>query len=99
MAENPLAGKNSSPSATGPAGPIPHRDYCKPQCYKGARATAEFCQCKGCLGDAHGRGWNYAFEHGYLKYLPPGFQKTPPDQQELFPEELATAIGSADHTH
>lgn len=34
-------------------------------------------------GDAHGRGWNYAFEHGYLKCLPPGYRK-PPTRIALF---------------
>jgi hypothetical protein len=77
-----------SPSATGPAGPIPHRPYCMPQCYaKGKRALAKSCECKGCGGDAHGRGRKYAFDHGYLKYSPLGSRRTPSGQESLFPDE------------
>ncbi|MFP5236649.1 MAG: hypothetical protein ACLGSD_12170 [Acidobacteriota bacterium] len=73
--------------ATGPAGPIPHPAYCTPQCYaKGIRDRARFCECKGCGSKAHGRGKKYAFDHGYLKYSPPGSRKPPLGQEPLFPE-------------
>lgn len=75
-------------AATGPAGPIPHRAYCTPQCYaKGKSALSGCCQCKGCRGDAHGRGKKYAFDRGYLKYSPPGSRKPPLDQELLFPDD------------
>jgi hypothetical protein len=94
MAKNTLERKNLIHSATGLAGPIPHRAYCKPQCYaKGKRERSIFCKCKGCRRDAHGLGWNYAFEHGYLKDLPIGFQKQPLDHEWLFPP---TPIEDAD---
>ena len=74
--------------ATGPAGPIPHPDYCMHQCYaKGKRELGRSCECKGCDGDAHGRGKQYAFNHGYLKHSPPGSRKPKPGQEALFSEE------------
>jgi hypothetical protein len=80
--------------ATGPVGPIPHADYCTPQCYaKGKRELSRSCECKGCNGDAHGLGKQYAFNHGYLKHSPPGSSKPKPGQEPLFPEEvLAEAV-------
>jgi hypothetical protein len=97
MAENTLEGKNLIPSATGQAGPIPRRPYCKPRCYeKGKRGPSRSCECKGCGGHAHSCGWNYAFEHGYLSSLPPGFRKPPPDQELLPFEEPPTPIEDAD---
>lgn len=77
-----------TPAATGPAGPVPHLDYCAPQCYKKGKLSKS-CKCKRCHGDAHGRGWKYAFEHGYLKCSPPGCRKPPFDQEELFPDACA----------
>jgi hypothetical protein len=80
-------------SATGPAGPIPHPAYCTPQCYaKGIRERARSCECKGCNGKAHGRGKKYAFDHGYLKYSPPGSRKPPADQEPLFPDESSAPV-------
>jgi hypothetical protein len=77
-------------SATGPAGPIPHPFYCTPQCYaKGKRELAKSCECRGCRGDAHGRGRKYAFDHGYLKLSPPGSRKLPTDQAQLFSDEIS----------
>ncbi len=97
MAENTLEGKNLIPSATGKAGPMPRTPYCTPQCYaKGKRELSKSCHCERCSGEAHGRGWNYAFEHGYLKDLPVGFRKPPLDQEELFPEEPHIPIEDAD---
>jgi len=76
------------PTATGPAGPIPHPPYCRPQCYAdGKHQSNRACQCKACGGDAHGRGRKYAFDHGYLRDSPPIFRKTPKDQEWLFPKE------------
>lgn len=96
MAKNALEEGNPMPSATGPAGPIPHPDYCPHQCY-GNRALSGSCRCRGCHGKAHGRGWKYAFEQGYLKYLVPGYRKPPPDQEDLpFPDESPAAIEDAD---
>jgi hypothetical protein len=96
MADNKLKGKNLIPSATGPPGPIPHPAYCRPQCYAGDKHGLSECQCKGCHGDAHGRGKKYAFDHGYLKYSPPGSRKPKPGQEPLFPEEPLTPIEDAD---
>jgi hypothetical protein len=76
------------PASTGPAGPIPHADYCTPQCYaEGKPERSKDCRCKGCQGDAHGRGKKYAFDHGYLKYSPPGARKPSLGQESLFSEE------------
>ena len=84
-------------AATGPAGPIPHRAYCTPQCYvKGKPALSGCCQCKGCRGDAHGRGRKYAFDHGYLKYSLSGPRKPPLDQELLFPEDPSPRTEEAD---
>jgi hypothetical protein len=78
---------NLIPRATGRAGPIPHPAYCTPQCYaKGKRVLSASCKCRGCRGDAHGRGRKYAFDHGYLKYSLPGSRKPPLDQELLFPD-------------
>jgi hypothetical protein len=80
-------------AATGPAGPIPHPAYCTHQCYaKGKPELSASCECKGCSGKAHGRGKKYAFDHGYLKYSPPGSRKPPLDQELLFPEEPLAPI-------
>jgi hypothetical protein len=88
MATNTLEDKKSVMRATGPAGPIPHANYCTPQCYaKGKRERRRECQCRGCKGDAHGRGKQYAFNQGYLKDSPPGSRKPTPDQEPLFSEE------------
>jgi hypothetical protein len=81
--------KNRIPSATGPAGPIPHRHYCAPACYAGNPASTSDCKCKGCKKNAHGRGRQYAFENGYLKNSQPNLRKPPEDQEELFPDESA----------
>jgi hypothetical protein len=84
MGEGMLEKGNFIPTATGPAGPLPHPAYCTPQCYaKGKRELSESCQCKGCHGKAHGRGKKYAFDRGYLKYALPGCRKPPPDQEWL----------------
>ena len=94
MAENTTERKNLVHSATGSAGPIPHPVYCARQCYGDDKhRPSGVCQCKGCRGDAHRRGWKYAFEHGYLKSSPPGLQKPPLGQRQLFPEEPPAAIG------
>jgi hypothetical protein len=93
MAQDRLEGRNLIPSATGPAGPIPHPAYCTPQCYaKGKRKLSGSCKCKGCRGGAHGRGKKYAFDHGYLKNAPPGSRKPPLDQEPLFPEQPSAEI-------
>ena len=88
MAANTLEGERPIPSATGPAGPIPRRAYCTPQCYaKGKLKLSRSCKCKACHGGAHGRGKKFARENGYLKDSPPGSRKTPSDQEFLpFPE-------------
>lgn len=97
MAESTLDGRNPIPSATGSAGPIPRTVHCTPQCYKeGKSELSGSCKCEVCHGRAHGRGWNFAFEHGYLNSLPPGFQKPPPDQEWLPFEEAPTPIGDID---
>ena len=97
MAENTLEGGNLIPSATGPAGPIPHPAYCTPQCYaKGKLELSGSCQCKGCRGGAHGRGRKYAFDHGYLKYSPLGSRMPPLDQELLFPEQPFAQIEAPD---
>ena len=96
MAENMLEAGIQIPTATGPAGPIPRRAYCTPQCYeKGKRKLSRSCHCKRCHGDAHGRGRKYAWNHGYLKDSPPGSRKTPFGQEPLFPEEPLTPIEDA----
>jgi hypothetical protein len=85
------------PRATGLPGRMPRNVYCTHQCYNaGKRSRAESCTCKGCGGKAHGRGWNYAFEHGYLSALDVVFRPTPADQEWLpfTPTEAAT---QADH--
>lgn len=100
MAESMLEGKNLIPSATGPAGPIPHPAYCKPQCFaKGKHGPSGTCQCKGCRGDAHGRGKRYALDHGFLKDSLPGSRKPPLDQEWLFPEKPLTQIEGPDQPY
>jgi len=94
MAESSLESTILIPSATGLAGPIPHPDYCAPQCYKKGKLSKS-CKCKSCNGDAHGRGWKYAFEHGYLSCSSPGYRKPPFDQEELFPDEPPIPIEEA----
>jgi hypothetical protein len=90
MAKKTLEEKDSVIRATGPAGPIPHVDYCKAQCHsKGKRERSETCECKGCNGDAHGLGEKYAFDHGYLKNSPSGPRKPKPGQTPLPFEEIA----------
>ena len=97
MEKKTLEGEDLVTFATGPAGPIPHADYCMPQCYaKGNRELSGSCQCKGCNGDAHGRGKKYAFDHGYLKNSPLGSRKPKPGQESLFPEEIPARIEVAD---
>lgn len=91
MREKPSESTISTLPATGPAGPIPHRGYCTPLCYKKGKLSKS-CKCKRCRGDAHGRGWKYAFEHGYLTWSPLGDRKPPSDQEELFPDEPPTPI-------
>ena len=94
--ENRLEVRRPISSATGPAGPIPRTPYCTPQCYaKGKRKLSKSCQCKGCDGDAHGRGKKYAFDNGYLKFSSPGSRKPPLGQVALFPEEPLTPIDKA----
>ena len=85
--------------ATGPAGPIPHADYCTPQCYeKGKRELRSSRECRGCDGDAHGRGKKYAFDQGYLKYSPLGSRRPKPGQ-ELLPleEDIAEVVMDDQH--
>ena len=95
--ENTLEEGSLIPSATGRASPIPHRAYCAPQCYaKGMLALSGSCECRGCRGDAHGRGKKYAFDRGYLKYSLPGSRKPPHDQELLFSEEPLTPIEDAE---
>jgi len=73
--------------ATGPAGRIPHTDYCTWQCYdKGKRENWAACDCKGCDGKAHGRGKQFALDHGFLKESPVPSRRSPADQEALFPE-------------
>lgn len=89
--------RNLIPSATGPAGPIPHPAYCTHQCYAaGKPERSRSCECNGCHGDAHGRGKKYAFDHGYLKFSPPGSRRPPLDQERLFPDAPPTSIEDAD---
>jgi len=76
---------------------MPRIPYCTPQCYaQGKRELSKSCHCMGCGGHAHGRGKKYAFDHGYLKYSPPGSRKPPLDQELLFPDDLATPIEDPD---
>jgi hypothetical protein len=97
--ETTLEGVIPFRAATGPAGPIPHRAYCMPQCYaKGKPALSGSCQCKGCRGDAHGCGKKYAFDHGYLKYSLPGSRKPPLDQELLFSDDPLSPIQDADQS-
>jgi hypothetical protein len=87
------------PVSPGPAGPIPRADYCTPQCYaKDKRNRSKHCLCKGCGGDAHGRGKKYAFDHGYLKYSPLGSRKPKSGQESLFPEENTESDRDVDPT-
>jgi hypothetical protein len=96
MAKNKLEGGSPILTATGPPGPIPHPAYCMPRCYaKGKLALSGSCQCRGCRGDAHGRGKKYASDNGYLKCSLPGSRKPPLDQELLFPEEPLTPKGDA----
>lgn len=91
MAESTLEAKNLIPSATGPAGSIPHAAFCSRGCYANDKhGLSGICTCKGCGGDAHGRGKKYAFDHGYLRHSPPGSRKEPLDQEWLFSEEYFT---------
>jgi len=93
MAEHALEEKNRITSATGPPGPIPRRAYCTAQCYeKGKRKLSKSCHCKGCGGDAHGRGRKYAWDHGYLKGSLPSSRKSPLGQESLFPEDPPAPI-------
>src|ERR1700678_3618954 len=80
--------------ATGPAGPIPYADYCTPQCYeKGKRERRSSCECRGCDGDAHGRGKKYAFDQGYLKHSPLGSRSPKPGQESLpLEEDIAEVV-------
>jgi hypothetical protein len=97
---NPLKGADIVSSATGPAGSVPHADYCTPQCYaKGKRELSGSCQCKGCQGDAHGRGKKYAFERGYLKNSPIGSRRSQPGQEPLFPEESPALVEATDQAY
>jgi hypothetical protein len=91
MAESTLEVKHLIPSATGPAGSIPHAAFCSRGCYANDKhGLSGTCTCKGCGGDAHGRGKKYAFDHGYLRHSPPGSRKEPLDQEWLFSEEYFT---------
>ena|GEM_PF-1686465 len=84
---------NLPPSATGPAGSNPHPAYCAPRCYADDKHVgSRNCTCKGCHGDAHGRGRKYAWDHGYLKDSPRGSRKPPFGQELLFPEEHPAPI-------
>jgi len=97
MVESTLEAKNLILSATGPAGPIPHAAFCSPRCYANDKhGLSGACTCKGCRGNAHGRGKKYAFDHGYLRYSPPGSRKLQLDQEWLFAEESFTQIEHAD---
>jgi hypothetical protein len=88
MKDETLEEGNRNPRATGRPGPIPHPHYCAPQCYNGKPELAKACECKGCGGDAHGRGRKYAFDHGYLKLSPPGSRKPPANQELLFLDDV-----------
>jgi len=95
--ENSLKGGSPILTATGPPGRMQHAAYCTPQCYaKGKVSLSGSCVCRGCRGDAHGRGKKYAFEHGYLKYSVTGSRKPPLDQELLFSEEALTPIEDAE---
>ena len=97
MAESTLEDKNAIPSATGPAGPIPHPAYCAPRCYAdGKHGSSGVCRCKGCRGDAHGRGRKYAWDHGYLKNSLPGSRKLSLGPELPFPDEPLTPVEEAD---
>jgi hypothetical protein len=97
---NRLHSTKSTSVATGPAGPIPHADYCAPQCYsKGKPEFSKDCQCKGCQGDAHGRGKKYAFDHGYLKYSLPRSRKLGSGQELLFSTEETDSVEVIDSPH
>jgi hypothetical protein len=89
----PIEERQSTRSATGPPGPLPRRNYCTPRCYsKGKHKRSRDCQCKGCSGNAHGQGFSYAFNKGYLKLSPIGSRKEPEDQELLpFPEASSAA--------
>ena len=69
---------------TGPAGSIPRRPYCSPQCYgAGKLDRAHLCNCEGCGQDAHGKKKKYAFDNGYLKDSPIPPRKPPVGQMKL----------------
>ncbi len=94
MAEYVLKGQSVVLSATGPAGPPLRREYCKPRCYDAEEPNGA-CTCMVCHGYAHGRGWNYASEHGYLECSIPGSQRSPEGQQWLpFPDGQALQFGT-----
>ena len=96
MAESTLEANNLIPSATGPAGPITRAAFCSRGCYANDKhGLSGACTCKGCHGNAHGRGKKYAFDNGYLKFSPPGSRKPPLGQELLFPEEPLTPIEGA----
>jgi hypothetical protein len=97
MAEYVLKEGNLVPSATGVAGPPLRRAYCSRGCYDSDEPIRS-CTCKGCYNDAHGRGYDYAFVHGYLKNSPPGFRKSPERQEWLpFPKDLSYQFGRPIH--
>jgi hypothetical protein len=76
------------PSATGAAGPSLRINYCTSSCYEAKHpAAGNACGCKGCNGNAHGRGRQYAFDHGYLKDLTHGVNKPKPGQMALIFED------------
>jgi hypothetical protein len=97
MADGTLEGKNQTPSATGSAGPISRAKYCTPQCYeRGKRKRSRTCRCKGCGGDAHGRGRKYACDHGYINGSPVVFRRPPSEQRPLFPPESPASAARPD---
>ena len=96
MAKKTLEEKDSV-RRTGPAAPIPRVPYCKHPCYaQGKRKLSESCQCKGCNGDAHGRGKKYAFDNGYLKDSPSGPRKPKLGQTDIPFEEIPAPNGEID---
>ena len=95
MSEDELEGENPTPSATGPAGPLPRRAYCTSGCYdsKGCGASGS-CTCRGCGGKAHGKGKEFASKLGVLK--PPSYSgELQPFDYWLFPEARPNPIEDA----
>lgn len=99
MAKKTLEEKDSVRGKTGPAGSVPRVPYCKHPCYtQGKRKLSGLCECKGCNGDAHGRGKKYALDNGYLKDSPPAPRKPKLGQTDFPFEEIPASDEGTDIT-